>query len=193
LAENKKNEKSNTDKNIEKSFVNADADAPAPNGPVSSPSFVKDDPKEAEKSEKKVVPTMGEVLMYMAKQEHEINMKLESLIEILKILKNAHGTLIPPITTALSIPTSSQPMQQTLVPPTTVSIDQKLEKIKSTLSEYGTLLEFDSTSSNMVYLIRAKQFLGSENFAKIASIVRGLGGSYVSQGKQSHFEVSKAI
>lgn len=37
--------------------------------------------------------------------------------------------------------------------------------------------------------IEPRQFLGSDNFAKIAVIIRGIGGEYVSAGKQSHFRV----
>ena len=40
-------------------------------------------------------------------------------------------------------------------------------------------------------IIKPKQFLGSENFAKIASAVRGMGGDYISAGKDSHFRVPK--
>ena len=40
-------------------------------------------------------------------------------------------------------------------------------------------------------IIKPKQFLGSENFAKIASITRELGGEYISAGRDSHFRVSK--
>jgi hypothetical protein len=40
-------------------------------------------------------------------------------------------------------------------------------------------------------IIKPKQFLGSENFAKIASAVRGMGGEYISAGKESHFRVPK--
>ena len=40
-------------------------------------------------------------------------------------------------------------------------------------------------------MVKPKQFLGSENFAKIASAVRGLGGEYISAGKDSHFRVPK--
>jgi hypothetical protein len=39
--------------------------------------------------------------------------------------------------------------------------------------------------------IKPKQFLGSDNFAKIASAVRGMGGEYISAGKDSHFRVPK--
>ncbi len=39
--------------------------------------------------------------------------------------------------------------------------------------------------------ITPRQYLGSENFAKIASTVREAGGEYVSAGKDSHFRVPK--
>jgi len=39
--------------------------------------------------------------------------------------------------------------------------------------------------------ITPRQYLGAENFAKIAQIVRGAGGDYVSAGKDSHFRVPK--
>ena len=40
-------------------------------------------------------------------------------------------------------------------------------------------------------IIKPKQFLGSENFAKIASASRGMGGEYISAGKDSHFRIPK--
>lgn len=40
-------------------------------------------------------------------------------------------------------------------------------------------------------MIKPKSFLGSDNFAKIASAVRGMGGEYISAGKDSHFRVPK--
>ncbi len=43
-------------------------------------------------------------------------------------------------------------------------------------------------------LIKPRQYLGSENFAKIASIVREqLKGEYISHGKESHFRVPRKI
>jgi hypothetical protein len=40
-------------------------------------------------------------------------------------------------------------------------------------------------------MVKPRQFLGSENFAKIASIARGMGGDYISAGKESHFRIPK--
>ncbi|MDR0461422.1 MAG: hypothetical protein LBH62_08375 [Nitrososphaerota archaeon] len=39
--------------------------------------------------------------------------------------------------------------------------------------------------------IKPKQFLGSDNFAKIAATSRGMGGEYISAGKDSHFRIPK--
>lgn len=38
-------------------------------------------------------------------------------------------------------------------------------------------------------IIKAKQYLGSDNFAKIAQTVRAIGGEYISDKKNSRFEV----
>jgi hypothetical protein len=40
-------------------------------------------------------------------------------------------------------------------------------------------------------IIKPKQFLGSDNFAKIAAASRGMGGEYISLGKDSHFRIPK--
>ncbi|MCW4054910.1 MAG: hypothetical protein NWE84_08360 [Candidatus Bathyarchaeota archaeon] len=52
-----------------------------------------------------------------------------------------------------------------------------------------TLLSFQEKDDYI--MVKPLQFLGSENFAKIASTVRGLGGEYISAGKDSHFRVPK--
>ena len=55
--------------------------------------------------------------------------------------------------------------------------------------ELETRLSFEDKDDFII--IKPKQFLGSENFAKIASAVRGMGGEYISAGKDSHFRVPK--
>lgn len=52
------------------------------------------------------------------------------------------------------------------------------------------LLLFDITDEYII--VKPKQYLGPENFARIASIVREqFGGEYVSQGKESHFRIPR--
>ncbi len=56
-------------------------------------------------------------------------------------------------------------------------------------SDLEEMLIFEEAGDYIV--IRTRRFLGSENFAKIASVVRSLGGEYVSAGKDSHFKVPR--
>lgn len=64
-----------------------------------------------------------------------------------------------------------------------------IEVQKNFPKELERLLEFREESNYII--IKPKQFLGSENFAKIASIAREIGGEYISAGRDSHFRVSK--
>jgi len=57
--------------------------------------------------------------------------------------------------------------------------------------ELEDMLNFDETGKYII--IKPRQYLGSENFAKIASIVRGTGGEYISAGKESHFRVPREL
>jgi len=49
------------------------------------------------------------------------------------------------------------------------------------------MLSFEVQDESVI--IKPRQFLGSENFAKIASIVQQQNGDYVSAGKDSHFRI----
>ncbi len=53
------------------------------------------------------------------------------------------------------------------------------------------MLVFEEAGEHIV--IKPRRYLGSENFAKIASIVRDTGGEYVSAGKESHFRIPREI
>lgn len=67
---------------------------------------------------------------------------------------------------------------------------KEIEDIKMMFPEdLEDLLSFEEKEDYIV--IKPRQFLGSDNFSKIASVVRGLSGEYVSAGKASHFKVPK--
>jgi len=57
--------------------------------------------------------------------------------------------------------------------------------------ELEDMLTFEETGKYIV--IKPRQYLGSENFAKIASLVRSAGGEYISAGKESHFRVNREL
>lgn len=57
--------------------------------------------------------------------------------------------------------------------------------------DLGKLLIFEDTEEYIT--IKTRRFLGSDNFSKIATIVRSIDGEYVSAGKDSHFKVPKRL
>jgi len=58
-------------------------------------------------------------------------------------------------------------------------------------SDLEEMLTFEETGNYIV--IKPRRFLGSDNFAKIASIIRSAGGEYISAGKNSHFKVPREM
>jgi len=58
-------------------------------------------------------------------------------------------------------------------------------------SELAGMLIFEENGTFII--VKPRRFLGSDNFAKIASIVRNLGGEYISAGRNSHFKVPKEV
>ena len=63
----------------------------------------------------------------------------------------------------------------------------QLEKLKQSFGELADYLTFTVKEGKVV--LTPRQFLGSENFAKIAKVVREHGGEYISAGKESRFEL----
>jgi hypothetical protein len=55
--------------------------------------------------------------------------------------------------------------------------------------ELAEFLNFEDKGTHIE--ISPKQFLGSDNFARVLTIVKELQGEYVSAGKNSHFKIPK--
>ena len=83
-----------------------------------------------------------------------------------------------------------QPVEKTSLPKPTVPPTQFTAKDQHNIEsafpeELAKMLSF--TQQNGKWIIKPKQFLGAENFAKIASVIRGISGEYISAGQNSHF------
>lgn len=135
-----------------------------------------------------VKPNVEEILNRLSDVLDVLKRITEDLHDISKSLK----TMIP----ASSMPTSSQPSAPTITPtlapePTVPKTTGKgVEDIKMMFPEdLEALLTFEDKGDFI--MVTPRQYLGSENFAKIASAVREAGGEYVSAGRSSHFRVPK--
>ena len=116
---------------------------------------------------------------------NKVSEELRSVSASLKSL--AVDQITQPTMARTSAPSTTQapPM-----PPRETSRQRSLNDIRMSFPEdLEARLSFEEKGEYV--MIKPKQFLGSENFAKIASAVRGMGGEYISAGKDSHFRVPK--
>jgi hypothetical protein len=108
----------------------------------------------------------------------------EDLREVSVSLKSLAVSRLPQTTTIPATPAPALDMHKV------TERSQSIEDIKTMFPEdLENLLGFEEKEDCII--IRPRQFLGSENFAKIASVVRGMGGEYISAGKASHFRVPR--
>lgn len=120
----------------------------------------------------------------------ELLRRLDDLARILKIISN-DLTEIMELLRAYVEPSveggrlaPKQSMAQPLKARTVDEVQRYFPK------ELLSLLIFEVTEDHII--IKPKQYLGPENFARVASIVREqFRGEYVSQGKESHFRISR--
>ena len=115
-----------------------------------------------------------------------LNAIAKDLKEVSQSLKSATGTT----TTTTVAPKPATTAPTTLSP--AVASGQKLDitQVKQSFTpELAGMLLFEETGSNII--VKPRRFLGSDNFAKIAQVIREIGGEYVSAGRNSHFKVAK--
>ena len=99
----------------------------------------------------------------------------QDLIQLLIEIRNAHTVMAEAINAYL----------EAKAPP-----EIKVERISMLFPEgLRALLRFEEKGEWII--IQPRRFLGSENFAKIATIVKENKGRYVSAGKASHFRIPK--
>ncbi len=137
--------------------------------------------------------TEKEKLSHLLKKVDEITVTLNKVSEELRTvsasLKSlAVGQITAPPATPNPAPTKT--LQAPQAAQTGSPNLRSLDEIRMSFpEELETRLSFEEKGDHII--IKPKQFLGSENFAKIASAIRGMGGEYISAGKDSHFRVAK--
>ena len=136
-----------------------------------------------------------EKLNQLLQKVDEITVSLNKISEELRTvsasLKSlAVGQITQPTAKNYTPTPPSAPSSATVSPAAPLSKQRSLDDIRMSFpEELEARLSFDEKGDYII--IKPKQFLGSENFAKIASAVRGMGGEYISAGKDSHFRVPK--
>ena len=147
----------------------------------------------------------------MSADKQKLDQTIDKIDELIAVLKDISEDLkktsdslkslaVSQITTKPLAPASAlRPSAPTTTPHAPASApapapaalkSQSIEDIRMMFpEELDNMLAFEDKGDYV--MIKPKQFLGSENFAKIASTVRGIGGEYISAGRDSHFRVYK--
>ena len=156
-------------------------------------------------------------MLQMKGEKEKLDQLAEKIDELLSVLKDVSEDLktvsasikslaVSQITTArpqppatpkasASVSRVSTPAPLGVVAPSTLEAPvatktQNIEDIRMMFPEnLDSMLAFEDKGDYV--MIKPKGFLGSENFAKIASTVRGIGGEYISAGRDSHFRIYK--
>jgi len=130
----------------------------------------------------------------MSEERKTLERLVERIDELLVVLNRVAEDLRQVSISLKSIAVSQLPQPVSTPPlpapmmPKIPERTQSIEDIKMMFPEdLENLLNFEEKEDFII--IKPRQFLGSENFAKIASVVRGVGGEYISAGKGSHFRV----
>jgi hypothetical protein len=124
----------------------------------------------------------------------ELCKRIDELLIILKRVVDDLESVSQSLKETVSPPAPAPaPVEPTPAPlPTSTEHLRTIEDIKMMFpEELESLLTFEDRGDFI--MIKPRQFLGSENFAKVASIVRSAGGEYKSAGKESHFKVPKKV
>ncbi|MDR2700213.1 MAG: hypothetical protein LBC12_05325 [Nitrososphaerota archaeon] len=127
---------------------------------------------------------------------NKITEELRSISASIKLLsgqkqpQTTTSTITPKTTTTTTITTTPTINSTSAPPPQMETKLRSLDDIRMSFPEdLETKLSFEDKESYIT--VKPKQFLGSDNFAKIASTIRGMDGEYISAGKDSHFRVPK--
>jgi hypothetical protein len=127
----------------------------------------------------------------MGEEKANIQELAQKVDELLNVLKVIAGDLAEVSKSLKSVSGSSAAAPAVSAAPATASEKKRgINEVKQAFSsELAGMLLFEESGSFVI--VKPRRFLGSDNFAKIASIVRELGGEYVSAGRNSHFKIAK--
>jgi hypothetical protein len=121
--------------------------------------------------------------------------RLAEKIDELLVVMNQISEILRTVSASIKSTAVTQTAQP--APQTPAQVSHEIHEKKRSLEdirmmfppELDAMLNFEEKGDYII--IKPKQYLGSDNFAKIASTVRGIGGEYISAGKDSHFRVYK--
>jgi hypothetical protein len=126
----------------------------------------------------------GRLMSEEKKSVEELSRRIDQLLNVLNMISRDLTDI------SKSLKAVGAPMVAPAIPAAPKEGMRSVEGVRGSFSsDLEEMLIFEEAEDYIV--IKTRRFLGSDNFAKIASIVRSLGGEYISAGKDSHFKVPR--
>jgi hypothetical protein len=120
----------------------------------------------------------------------ELAQRIDQLLAVLREISEDLGDISKNLKSVGGTTPTATPAAPT--PPTPAGQMRSVSEVRTIFpKELEDMLFFEEQGEYIV--IKPRRFLGSENFAKIASLIRSAGGEYISAGRDSHFRIPREI
>ena len=114
----------------------------------------------------------------------ELSRKIDELLSVLNVISGDLAEV------SKSLKAVSKPAAEPAAVSAAPTAKRDINDVKQAFSsQLEGMLTFEEREN--VIIVRPRRFLGHDNFARIALVIRELGGEYISAGKNSHFKVPK--
>jgi hypothetical protein len=121
----------------------------------------------------------------------ELAQKIDQLLDVLREISEDLTDISKNLKSVGGAPISTPP-PATPTPPSPAAGIRSVAELRTIFpKELEDMLFFEEQGQYII--IKPRRFLGSENFAKIASLIRSAGGEYISAGRDSHFRIHREI
>lgn len=132
----------------------------------------------------------GRIMSEEKPSREEVLQRVNELLDVLKTISQDLADVAKSLKEA-EVPAAA-PTAAPAPPPPSEAKKRSTDDLRTLFpKDLEDMLLFEEKEEYIV--VRPRQFLGSDNFAKIASIIRDQGGEYISAGKESHFRVPREI
>ena len=128
----------------------------------------------------------------MGEKESKVEEVLQRLSEVLDVLSKISEDLRDIASSLRKVKSPEKPAirQPASLEAVNRTAGKGVEDVRMMFTkELEELLIFEDKESYIK--VKPRQYLGSDNFAKIASTIREAGGEYISAGRDSHFRIPK--
>jgi len=146
--------------------------------------MIKEAAEAVKKGESVEIPPDKVLLLFIAEGIYDVNQNLTTLIEIFKKAEKASSK--EKTKTPIEEVKTASPLE----------ISQAEDRVKIIVKAFAAYTEdviLDDTTDAMFVMVKPRGFLGKEKFAKLGAVTRELGGTYQSQGRESHFKIPKMM